>query len=243
MNFNCAGKTDIGKKRETNQDSFVIKQLSENTILALVCDGMGGNVGGREASSIAVQAFSKYVEENLKDGTNAAKVLFEALDAANSAVFEKAFENQELEGMGTTLVSMLFDGEKYYCLWVGDSRIYAIKDMELLQISHDHSFVQSLVDNGSITPEEAKVHPNRNIITKAVGTSKTLEGDMCTLLASDADGILICSDGLCGYVEKEVFSKTVTNEKNAEKCVQMLVDLANGAGGTDNVTAVVFRKQ
>lgn len=243
MNFNCAGKTDIGKKRETNQDSFVIKQLSENTILALVCDGMGGNVGGREASSIAVQAFSKYVEENLKDGTNAEKVLFEALDAANSAVFEKAFENQELEGMGTTLVSMLFDGEKYYCLWVGDSRIYAIKDMELLQISHDHSFVQLLVDNGSITPEEAKVHPNRNIITKAAGTSKTLEGDMCTLLASDADGILICSDGLCGYVEKEVFSKTVTNEKNAEKCVQMLVDITNDAGGTDNVTAVVFRKQ
>lgn len=242
MNFNCGGKTDIGKKRETNQDAFVIKELSETCLLALVCDGMGGAVGGKEASSVASQTFSCYVSDNFKNGENCEKVLFEALDAANRAVFKKATETDGLEGMGTTLATMLFDGEKYYCLWVGDSRIYAIKDTDIWQISHDHSFVQSLVDNGSITEKEAIVHPNRNIITKAVGTTKELEGDMCTLLSDDADGILICSDGLCGYVEKETFSKTVIRERNADVCTKLLVDLANGVGGTDNVTAVVFRK-
>lgn len=245
MGTNFFGKTDIGLKRETNQDCFRILEKEGGLVLMVVCDGMGGVAGGSEASNLAADTFTSYLERHIKpDNKNEYLSLFEsALGEANREVCRKAAGEKALEGMGTTLVCALWDGTSYYCLWVGDSRIYALTRDGLCQISHDHSFVQTLVDNGSITKEEAKTHPNRNIITRAVGTDELISCDVCKVDADGFDGILLCSDGLCGYVEEADIFEICRNEKNAEACCEELVKKANGNGGTDNITVVIHTKQ
>lgn len=245
MGINYGGKTDIGLKRETNQDFFSVEKLGEDKLLFTVCDGMGGAKGGSEASRLCNETFTCYIKENIGscDKSEYISLLQRALCTANTSVRRKALLSKEFEGMGTTLVSAVFDGDKYYLIWVGDSRIYAISDFKIKQLSHDHSFVQSLVDNGSITEKEAKLHPNRNIITKAVGIEEEISGDVCEISAENLDGILLCSDGLCGYVSERDISEAVRTEKDAEKCCDRLVELANAAGGHDNITVVVHKKQ
>ena len=245
MGMNYFGKTDIGKRRETNQDFFLIRELDENNVLMVVCDGMGGTNGGSEASRIAAESFVSYVERHFEKEKKDEylSVLEGALGCANENVSSKAKSSKDYEGMGTTLVCAIFDGESYYCLWVGDSRRYAIADNGLLQISHDHSFVQSLVDNGSITREEARTHPNRNIITKAVGTEGVISGDVCKINADKTNGLLLCSDGLCGYVEEEIIFEILKKESDSEKRCDMLVEAANAAGGIDNVTVIVHNNR
>lgn len=245
MGINCGGKTDIGLKRETNQDAFIIENVGESLYLFTVCDGMGGAKGGSEASSLCADTFVKYVKGNLDETKKEQYIptLEKALCAANEAVFGKANLSKEFEGMGTTLVSALFDGQKYYLIWVGDSRIYGICETEIVQLSHDHSFVQSLIDSGNISPQEAKNHPNRNIITKAVGIDREIEADVCEIDSENLKGILLCSDGLCGYVSERDIAETVRTTKEAEACCDKLVKLANDAGGTDNVTVVIHKKQ
>lgn len=244
MGINFYGKTDVGLKRETNQDCFVIENITENVLLMIVCDGMGGANGGSEASSLAAKSFSDYVKENFEntDKYEYTVLLTKALEKANEKVLEKASSGKEYEGMGTTLVCALYDGESYNCLWVGDSRIYVFRTEGVVQISHDHSFVQSLVDSGNITTEEAKTHPNRNIITKAVGIENGVAGDVCRLSAEEFDGLLLCTDGLCGYVEEKDIYEALRTKKDAAECCEKLVELANKSGGNDNVTVVVHRK-
>lgn len=245
MGINFSGKTDIGKRRETNQDFFLIRELSQELVLMVVCDGMGGANGGCEASRLACESFVSYVETHLEKDKKSEylSVLEAALVKANESVCTKAESAKELEGMGTTLVCALFDTEDYYCIWVGDSRIYAMTDTCLLQISHDHSFVQSLIDGGSITKEEAKNHPNRNIITKAVGTEGTIQGDVCKVSAENIKAMLLCSDGLCGYVDEERIFEMCKDEQDAEKCCEMLINEANNAGGIDNITVIVHNNR
>lgn len=245
MGTNYYGKTDVGLKRETNQDCFVIENITENVLLMIVCDGMGGANGGSEASSLAAKSFSEYVKEHF-DGTDKYEytdLLINALSKANEMVIEKASSGKEYEGMGTTLVCAMYDGESYNCLWVGDSRIYAFRTEGVIQISHDHSFVQSLIDSGNITAEEAKSHPNRNIITKAVGIENATCGDVCRLPADEFDGLLLCTDGLCGYVEEKAIYEAVRTKKDASECCEELIELANKSGGNDNTTVIVHRKQ
>ena len=243
MGINIGGKTDVGRKRNNNQDCFLIKELGENLILMIVCDGMGGAAGGSEASTTAANEFAAYIEQQLQIGKTESylTVLENALEKANKSVGDMAKSSKELNGMGTTLVCAVFDGESYYCLWVGDSRIYAITANGLSQISHDHSFVQTLVDSGTITPDEAKVHPNRNIITKAVGTDSTIAGDVSKIEAQNVKGLMLCTDGLCGYVEEAEITKICLGEEDAQKCCECLVDVANNAGGPDNITVVVHK--
>ncbi len=245
MGINFGGKTDIGLKRSTNQDYFKILELENNICVMIVCDGMGGANGGCEASSLAAEAFAEYLKGRIAaaDKNEYLSLLESALDAANNAVCEKAKQNRELEGMGTTLVCAVYDGESYYCLWVGDSRIYAINGKGICQISHDHSFVQTLVDSGSITSEEAKVHPNRNIITKAVGIEMEISADVCKLSDENLDGLLLCSDGLCGYVEEQEIEKIIKEKTDVAECCEELVTEANRAGGHDNITVVIHKKQ
>lgn len=245
MGNNYCGKTDIGLKRTTNQDYFKVSTPGESLVLMVVCDGMGGANGGSEASSLAAENFVKYLETNLNvnNKDEYLSCLEKALEQANKTVCEKAVISKELEGMGTTLVSALYDGESYYCIWVGDSRIYAITDKKLRQISHDHSFVQTLVDGGNITAEEAKNHPNRNIITRAVGIESGICGDVCKISDKKIDGVMLCSDGLCGYVEEEEIMEILKREKDTEKACGMLVEAANRNGGPDNITVVIHKKQ
>ncbi len=239
------GKTDVGQKRENNQDCFEGKILSAGALLCVVCDGMGGAAGGSLASSIARDAFFEYVDNNIEntEKNEICTLLSDALAFANTAVYQKAESDKELEGMGTTLCAVLaFDG-MLYCLSVGDSRIYVIKENSMSRLSHDHSFVQTLIDSGQISEEEARVHPNRNIILKAVGTEKSVEGDVFVLDEERVDKILICSDGLCGYVEDEETSRVLSDSESCESAVSALVDKANDMGGFDNITVIVMEKQ
>ena len=238
-----AGQTDVGKQRHNNQDNFCISELDGGYVLCTVCDGMGGANGGKTASTLAQTAFDNYIRDNINscEKSEYLSLMQKALSEANSVIFNAAKTDAELHGMGTTLVSCLCDGEKYYCIAVGDSRIYAITNNAVEQISHDHSYVQSLIDSGAITKEEARTHPNRNIITKAVGTDSEIQGDVFTVECSLVKGLMLCSDGLCGYIAHDEIEKICLENNEPSKCVSLLVQQANTESGADNITAVVIK--
>ncbi len=237
------GLTDVGIKRDNNQDCF-FTEVVEKVLLMVVCDGMGGAAGGQVASGLAVKEIFGYVMNNIdcEDRDSFIPLLEKALETANKSVCKMAAEDKSLAGMGTTVAAAIYDGCDYHCIWVGDSRIYALSDKGITQLSHDHSYVQSLVDNGSITEEDAKNHPNRNIITRAVGTDSEIKADVIRLSDKDTNGLLLCSDGLCGYVDEEDISAICRENEDSRSCAEKLVEKANENGGIDNVTVIVFRK-
>ena len=198
------GKTDIGLVRETNQDAFLFGSFDDGNCWAVVCDGMGGVSGGQVASEICVEKVSEAIKRSYRKGitvSSAKNLLTTAINAANSAVFKEAQENIELKGMGTTVVAVLVLGSIAVIAHVGDSRAYLIND-EINQITKDHSFVQLLIDTGKITEEEAKVHPDRNVITRAVGVSSEVDIDVEIIPINQGQKILICTDGLYEYISK-----------------------------------------
>ena len=253
------GKTNIGKVRSTNQDSFAVKRLSDDILVAVVCDGMGGMRGGNIASETAISLFMQSFESssvinlgNTKkiDDTRAMAALAHAVFDANEAVYDKSIKEPELAGMGTTLVAALIIKNKLYVANIGDSRLYIDSGKTLLQISEDHSYVQFLIDVGDITPEEAKTHPYRNRITRAVGIQPEIDCDYFTVDLNKYPNakILLCSDGLCGQVDNlvmhKIISKPISKKENAdthtEKTVDKLINEAMKAGGPDNITAILI---
>ncbi|MGI6197430.1 MAG: Stp1/IreP family PP2C-type Ser/Thr phosphatase [Eubacteriales bacterium] len=246
--MNYFGSTDIGCVRQNNQDYFRIDPFGTHTLFT-VCDGMGGAAGGAAASKLACDVFAHAVEKTLSESEKISDqtllhALSAALSEANQAVFSLANAEKTLAGMGTTLCAVLVSGtdsSRLCAVSVGDSRIYLFKDEKITQLSHDHSYVQALVDNGTITPDESKNHPNKNIITRAVGTTDAVEGD-CFLLDFDADGFLLCSDGLTGFVSDDELNARFRQYTNAEETVKALIDDAKRAGGGDNITAVLARR-
>lgn len=253
------GKTNIGKVRATNQDSFAIKQYADDILLAVVCDGMGGVRGGNIASETAIELFMKSFENNSVidlsncaeiDSTQATAALAHAVFDANEAVYSKAMAQSELSGMGTTLVGALIIKNKLYVANIGDSRLYIDSGKKLIQISEDHSYVQFLIDVGDITPEEAKVHPYRNRITRAIGIQPEIDCDYFTVDLEKYPNykILLCSDGLCGQVDNLVMHKIInkpltrkeTAENKLESTVDRLIEEALESGGPDNITAILI---
>lgn len=250
------GKSDTGKKRATNQDCFAAIKLGEDILLSVVCDGMGGAAGGNIAAETASEVFTGYISRNVSrigGDTDVKKniyaLLTEAASEANSAVYNLARGNSDLAGMGTTLISALIYGGMMYVANVGDSRLYIITDSEIKKITRDHSFVQYLVDMGQLTPDEAAKSPHRNIITRAIGSDSTVETDIysLSLAAGDIRYILLCSDGLTNYVTVgEIFGVLMSGppeKDNAalEAKTTSLIDMANKAGGGDNITALVIK--
>ena len=249
------GKSDIGKKRSNNQDTFEIRDLSSGVFIAVVCDGMGGAHGGKEASTTASSVFVSCIEEKMKyaelDGANSltgadvSKILTAAASAANDAVYQMAKENETLSGMGTTLVAVLVYDGCLYTANIGDSRVYVADKDHIEQVTHDHSYVQYLVDMGVMTEEEAKIAPNRNIITRAVGIEKDVETDVSTVsVSADKAGetmVLICSDGLSGPLEEAEIHGILTNSDEIEKQTEALIAAANEKSGSDNITAVLIK--
>lgn len=242
------GMTNIGMKRQVNQDSFLIREY-DTGLLAVVCDGMGGASGGEEASATAAAAFSGYTdinfasEENSPDVTEdiVRDVLLSAARAANNAVFAAAHEDDSLKGMGTTLVSAYISGDRVYAVNVGDSRMYIIKDDVITQITHDHSYVQYLVDIGKMTADEARASNNRNIITRAVGTEAEVETDFFVVDTDMTGGhVLLCTDGLTNHLSEEDIAVCVTGAKDPEDACRELIEKANLGGGSDNITAVII---
>lgn len=260
------GKTDIGRRRKVNQDTFAVLSPSADLALCVVCDGMGGAVGGAEASRLACDTFCASVSglmEEIVEISNTVcsdaeacaalrgrltgcipDALCDAVDAANAAVYAAAEADTTLQGMGTTLVALFCWADFACAVNVGDSRLYAVTDGEIRQLSRDHSYVQYLIDMGKLTAEEAKQSSNRNIITRAVGTGPSID---CDLIEIPADLVgkatfLLCSDGLSGMVEDGQMAEIIRGEGTAEEKVDALVDRANGAGGNDNITAVLCRR-
>ncbi len=255
------GLTDIGKVRQTNQDSYAIKKLSDDVLAAIVCDGMGGARGGNIASETAIRHFLKSLEDkNVIDPAREKSFSDEEITAAlahavydaNEAVYRTAIENSELFGMGTTLVACIIHKNKLYAANVGDSRLYIDSGRKLTRISHDHSYVQFLIDVGDITPAEAKTHPYRNRITRAVGIQPDVDSDIFTveLEKYPKAKILLCSDGLCGLVDERDIHRILSAAKFGTDpeslCRSRAVSLKDAAlksGGTDNITVVLIETE
>ena len=247
--MNCYGITDTGKKRPENQDRFSIF-LPEHSVpccLLSVCDGMGGANGGEIAAEKAIEIYNESVAEMLCDcdGDGAVmSVLSRAAEKANSAVYSAALENEELSGMGTTIVSFFkFGNGASFLLNVGDSRAYLISESEIKQISRDHSYVQHLIDAGELSPAKAANHPQRNIITRAIGIDSEVIPEVKKIDTTGYTYLLLCSDGLHGELKDQEIKKVVFDPDtgNVREKAEALVALANKKGGNDNITAVLLR--
>lgn len=240
------GKSDTGKKRKANEDSFRISECDDWTG-ATICDGMGGAHGGSVASELAVCVYGDTLFKEIGKagfpltGQIIKNAMLSAADAANTAVATRAREDEELSGMGTTLVSCFVIGDSAYAINVGDSRLYSIRKGLITQISRDHSYVQYLLDSGKITEEEALSHPNRNIITKAIGIAPQVEPDF--FVVNKFDGLLLCSDGLVNYVPEELIQDIISGGGSVKKKVNALVSAANKHGGGDNITVILLMKE
>jgi protein phosphatase len=221
--------TDVGRVREGNEDAV---RVDERLHLFAVADGMGGHRAGEVASATALEA--------LRAAVAAGRPISEAIESANSAVFSKAHDDENLRGMGTTLTAaVLTDGDSIVIGHVGDSRAYRLHDDELEQITEDHSLVEELVREGRLTPEQAVVHPQRSIITRALGVDEQVQVDVYPLELAPGDRVLICSDGLTTMVRPADIARILRRERDPRRAAEMLVDAANAAGGEDNVSAVV----
>ena len=237
------GKTDIGAHRETNQDAFRSGVFENGDCWAVVCDGMGGVSGGQVASAICVEKVSDAINRGHRDNMTvktAQNLLNSAICAANASIFDEAQKDKALSGMGTTVVAVMVIRGIAVVAHVGDSRAYLFGD-DIKPITKDHSLVQFLVDSGKITEEEAKIHPDRNIITGAVGILSVVDVDFDIVDVNENDNILICTDGLNGAVE-DIKILEVINEYG-ENSPEKLVEAAISAGGRDNITAVVLYNQ
>ena len=237
-------KTDIGKKRRENQDnSYVRLDYERNIALLVVCDGMGGVNGGREASGLAIESFTDFVWEAVGEestGEEIVLVLRNAVTAANRAVFTRAVSDPAYMGMGTTLTAALVIGNTAYVINVGDSRTYKI-DETIRQITDDHSLAGDLYRSGTITREQFDTYPNKNIITRAVGTDPEVYGDIFKLVLEEGDWLLLCSDELTNMLSDEEILERVTSAESAEAACEKLVNDANEEGGKDNITVILFR--
>ena len=236
-------KSDIGKAREMNQDAYYISEPSSPIKLYLLADGMGGYKGGEIASNLAIKCAKSYIENNFKDVAKDRDSLIQlvasSMEYANMVVYEKSKEDKELEGMGTTLEVCLIYNNKAYIGHVGDSRIYRIRKDFIRKLTKDHSYVQKLVKDGTITKEEAENHPKKNMLMKALGCNAFVEPDVSVKGFLRDDILLISSDGLTNMVKQEDIFEIAKG--NIEKAPIKLVDLANENGGLDNITVVVIK--
>ncbi|EEU96868.1 serine/threonine phosphatase stp [Faecalibacterium duncaniae] len=236
-----AGKTDVGRVRQENQDDYRAGELPGGAVWALVCDGMGGAKGGREASQGACNVIEQVFQEQYAQcgaGQEGA-FLKKALISANRYVFNKAAHEESLAGMGTTAVCALVRGGEATLCHAGDSRAYLCRDGKLTQLTHDHSYVQELVDCGTITEEEAEHHPQKNIITRALGVDYRLEPEVTSVQLQAKDLLLLCSDGLTNMVPVEQMEQLLAQGPFYD-LPDRLVDAANENGGSDNITALLL---
>lgn len=235
-------KTDIGKAREKNQDYYYVSEENDEPKIYILADGMGGYKGGEVASKLATDSVKKYIQSNfdsiIKDKESILKLIASAVEYANMVVYEKSKETQELEGMGTTLEVCLIYNNKAYIGHVGDSRVYRIRKEVIRKLTKDHSYVQQLIEDKKITREEAKTHPKKNMITRALGCTPYVEPDLRARNFEKGDIFILCSDGLTNMVdEKQIYE--IINE-DIQKAAERLVDEANQAGGYDNITVIII---
>ena len=235
-------QSEVGLVRTSNEDACRCGVFSQNAAWAVVCDGMGGVNGGNVASSIAVQKISESILAGYHEGMNGESVrelIASAISSANKSVHEMAGSDVTLTGMGTTVVAVVLSGSVIHVAHAGDSRAYLILPEGIRRLTTDHSVVQEMVDKGDITEQQAKSHPQKNIITRALGVEASLRIDYSENPAPTGCRLLICTDGLTNYVEEEqIFS--LAKEYSGKELTEKLVALAKSAGGGDNITVVVL---
>lgn len=237
-----SAKTDIGLVRSSNQDFYLAGEFANGVTWAVVCDGMGGALGGNIASEIAAKIISEKLSSGYHEGMNDNSIkhlIVSAVEAANASVYSKSKSDAELVGMGTTAVVAVINSDTMYLAHVGDSRIYVISKDSINQLTTDHSVVQMMIDNGEITREEAKEHPKKNVITRALGVEAEVRIDYDQEVYNENEIVLLCSDGLTNYVCDEDIL-TICNENESYSLADKLVEAANANGGGDNVTVVTI---
>lgn len=235
-------KTDVGKVRESNQDAYAAGELPDGVAWAVVCDGMGGAAGGNVASTTAVKIISEQITSAYRAsmrGKSIKNMLVSAISAANISVYDLGRSNKALSGMGTTVVCAVVTDDVAYIAHAGDSRAYMLTDGSLVQLTKDHSVVQEMVEIGKITESEAKIHPNKNIITRALGVRSEIQVDFYEQPIGKKDVLLLCTDGLTNYVESEEICE-ITESCSYYEFAETLVEKANEHGGGDNVTVVTI---
>lgn len=233
--------TDVGLLRTENQDRFKIKRFVDDTVLMIVCDGMGGEKAGGEASEVAVNAIFDRIVLNYRmeaENNSIRNLIISSINAANSLVYEKSMSDESKFGMGTTCVCGIIRNDIAYIASVGDSRAYVINEREIKQITNDHTYVKILLDQGKINEDELKNHPQRNVITRAVGIEERIEPDYFEIELKENSVILMCSDGLSGYCSDEFLAETISGN-SLEAALSTLVDYAKEQGGKDNITVAL----
>lgn len=234
--------SDIGKARQINEDSYFASKPDDEVQLFIVADGMGGYKGGEIASSMAVNAARNYILSNFEKSKIDKETLLSLVKSssqyANMVVYEKAKNNEELKNMGTTLDICLIYQNKAFISHIGDSRIYRIRKDVIRKLTKDHSYVQQLVEDKRITREEAKTHPKKNMLTKALGCTPYVEPDLRARNFEKGDIFIMCSDGLTNMVEEKQIYELIKQDIN--KATDNLINAANDAGGYDNITVIII---
>jgi PPM family protein phosphatase len=232
----ATGDSDVGKVREGNEDALLLK----DSVFA-VADGMGGHLAGEVASAEALKPIEALEGRIFDDATAAVETLRRAVVDANDTVSRMAIDNPSYRGMGTTLTAALVEGRRLHVAHVGDSRAYLLRDGSFAQLTDDHTFVQHLIDEGRITREEAASHPQRSVVTRAIGVSPDVEVDSLSLDLRAGDQVLLCSDGLTGVVDDATIADVLERHDDGDAAIAELIDRANAAGGPDNITVVLLR--
>lgn len=232
MKVRAAFRTDVGRSRARNEDSYLVQDP-----LFAVADGMGGHRGGDVASSLALDGLRAPEEGSAADGF---RELVKQIKAANQRVLDRGEADRDLRGMGTTLTAMLASDGTAHVAHVGDSRAYLLRDGKLQQLTEDHTLVQRMVREGRLTEDEAHTHPQRSILTRALGVDPEVAVDELTLDLHEGDRILLCSDGLSSMLDRDVIQEILQSEADPQAAADRLIEAANQAGGDDNITAVIL---
>ena len=236
--------TDPGCVRTQNQAAYMVQKLRHGAAVCVVCDGMGGAKAGNVASAMAAEEFAREIQTHYRASMSMEAVdalLDQAVKNANFAVYDKAHQSEEFEGMGTTLVAALLRGKHATIINVGDSRVYRINEDGITQITVDHSLVQLMIRRGEMTPEQARNFPGKNYITRAIGTEPSVKADIFHLDMKRGDELLLCSDGLTNLVHDQEILFEVVHGEDKEQCCQRLLDIAKNRGAPDNVTSVLVQ--
>ena len=239
--------TDVGQVRTVDEDSILAANLSfgvnsktNNFHLLVVADGMGGHAKGEEASKIALSAISRSVISELVNDTPFTKLLEQGIQNANQDILDHTARHPESSGMGTTSVCAIVEGNAVHLANVGDSRAYVISDDEIRRVTKDHSFVQSLVDQGKITEAESREHPQKNMITKAIGIGTSVEADTMRLVLDSDESLLLCCDGVIAHLPDDDIHKIIRDSPDPQTACKEIVDMANERGGSDNISLIIL---
>ena len=236
------GVTDLGCVRTQNQDAYKIEELDRNSVLCVVCDGMGGAKSGNIASTLAADAFSRLIRDGWRPNMTTDEsdaLLRSTVKLVNFTVYDQAMQFADFAGMGTTLVAALVHGKEVTVVNVGDSRCYHLSGAGIRQITTDHSLVQMMVLRGELTPEQAKKYPGKNMITRAIGTEGSVQCDLFHLDVERGDGILLCTDGLSNMMDDQEILFEFIHGTDRQNCCRQLLEVAKNRGAPDNVTCVL----